>query len=79
MEVKRVFHHDTPMPFGKHEGVPVSDVPPDYLLWLRENIKPGNNAMKIALFDYIDQNLEDLEFDSRGEFADQEWGFWKDD
>ena len=26
------------MPFGKHKGTPVKDVPGDYLAWLSENV-----------------------------------------
>jgi hypothetical protein len=25
---------DTPMPWGKHQGTPMRDVPPEHLLWL---------------------------------------------
>lgn len=40
------------MPFGKHQGKPLSEVPPDYLLWLKEQgalDKPENSSLKAAL------------------------------
>lgn len=27
---------DTAMPFGKHKGTPLREVPPEYLMWLAE-------------------------------------------
>jgi DNA polymerase III subunit epsilon len=41
----------TRMPFGKHQGKPLSEVPKNYVLWLRENgalDKPENSALKEA-------------------------------
>lgn len=40
------------MPFGKYQGKPLKDVPPDYLKWLKEQgvfEKPENQALKLAL------------------------------
>jgi uncharacterized protein (DUF3820 family) len=40
------------MPFGKHRGTPVKDIPADYLLWLRKNVElrgPLAAAVKDAL------------------------------
>ncbi len=39
------------MPFGKHQGKPLSEVPPDYVLWLKEQgalNKPENALLKTA-------------------------------
>ena len=32
---------DSPMPFGKHKGTKLRDLPADYVRWLTENIDPG--------------------------------------
>lgn len=40
------------MPFGKHQGKPLSEVPKEYLTWLKEQgafDKPENGALKTAL------------------------------
>jgi DNA polymerase III subunit epsilon len=40
------------MPFGKHQGKPLSQVPPDYILWLKQQgalDKPENALLKVAL------------------------------
>jgi hypothetical protein len=31
----------TTMPYGKHQGKPISSIPIGYLLWASENFKPG--------------------------------------
>lgn len=43
------------MPFGKHQGKPLSDVPPDYVKWLTKQgafDKPENSSLKKA-FDKV--------------------------
>ena len=40
------------MPFGKHQGKPLSEVPSTYILWLKEQgalDKPDNSSLKTAL------------------------------
>ena len=40
------------MPFGKHQGKPLTDVPKDYFQWLKEQgalDKPGNEELKTSL------------------------------
>jgi DNA polymerase-3 subunit epsilon len=40
------------MPFGKHQGKPLTEVPPDYLAWLKDQgalEKPENASLKAAL------------------------------
>ena len=32
---------EDPMPFGKHQGTPIGDLPGDYIDWLLENIEDG--------------------------------------
>lgn len=46
---------DSPMPWGKHEGKRMIDVPADYLLWLYDNNKAGK---KVDM--YIFANLQAL-------------------
>lgn len=43
----------SPMPWGKHAGTQMADVPPDYLLWLYENGKAHNDVKR-----YIEDNLD---------------------
>ena len=52
----------TRMPFGKHRGKPMKDVPAEYLLWLLgENIPRGKEGPdRKALLDYCG-----LDFDER--------------
>ncbi|WP_297409607.1 DUF3820 family protein [uncultured Alistipes sp.] len=47
------------MPYGKYQGKPMSSVPADYLLWLRENKKCSP-----LVANYIDDNLSDLKKDA---------------
>jgi len=44
---------ESPMPWGMHEGKPLGEVPPDYLLWLYENNKVNGHLKR-----YIADNLE---------------------
>lgn len=47
---------DSKMPFGKHAGTRMQDVPASYLLWLwNEGIRPGD------VREYIERNLSALE------------------
>ena len=41
------------MPFGKHKGKKMADVPGDYLIWIYENDKCTG-----AVKNYIEDNLE---------------------
>lgn len=43
------------MPFGKHKGEKMANVPPDYLLWIYDNGKCYGEVRK-----YIADNLEVL-------------------
>lgn len=44
-----------PMPYGKHKGVAMANVPADYLLWLHDNDKCTSPVAK-----YIDDNMDVL-------------------
>jgi uncharacterized protein (DUF3820 family) len=49
---------ESKMPWGKHEGEKMANVPPDYLLWLYENKKCYGDVK-----DYIKDNLDAIKFD----------------
>lgn len=42
------------MPFGKHKGKALANVPAHYLLWLYENAENLRNPLKA----YIEENLD---------------------
>lgn len=44
---------ESTMPFGKHKGEKLANVPPDYLLWIFENNKCTPEVAK-----YIAENLD---------------------
>jgi len=52
----------TPMPFGKHKGTLLADLPGNYLNWFaREGFPRGEIGRLLALMQEIDQNgLRDL-------------------
>lgn len=50
------------MPFGKHKGLKLANVPAHYLIWLYEsNMKDG------PLKDYIKENLEALRMEAEND------------
>lgn len=44
-------------PFGKHKGVPITQVPEDYLRWLQEKSIKENNPLKEPLAGYVKRIL----------------------
>lgn len=48
----------SPMPFGKHKGEAMEDVPASYFRWLWNN---GNKYEKTPVADYIRENLSVLQ------------------
>lgn len=46
---------NSPMPFGKHKGVKMANVPASYLLWLYDNDKCSS-----CVKEYIEDNLDVL-------------------
>ena len=52
-----------PMPFGKHKGTPMQDVPANYLHWLWCNGKEGDKSCPVA--DYIRRNLSVLKSENK--------------
>lgn len=47
---------NTPMPFGKHEGVALANVPPSYLIFIYDTHKCSGDLRK-----YIHDNYADLQ------------------
>jgi len=46
-----------PMPFGKHKGTLIADLPGNYLNWFaREGFPPGEIGRLLALMHEIDHN-----------------------
>lgn len=55
---------DSPMPWGKYKGIPMQDVPADYLHWLwHEAGKKNNKVCPVA--DYIRRNLNALAIENQ--------------
>jgi uncharacterized protein (DUF3820 family) len=52
-----ILQDDSPMPFGKHKGVPMQDVPETYLHYLWHNGMKGENT---SVADYIRRNMDVL-------------------
>jgi hypothetical protein len=50
---------DSHMPFGKHMGTRLGEVPAKYLLWLAD--QPGFETRRPDLYAYIEDNREALE------------------
>jgi uncharacterized protein (DUF3820 family) len=54
----------TPMPFGiKYKGVPMQDVPVNYLHWYWENVSKDLTAGSVSL--YIKENLDALKKENK--------------
>lgn len=46
---------NSPMPFGKHKGTQMANVPASYLIWLYDNDK-----CSVEVREYIEDNLDVL-------------------
>lgn len=47
----------TAMPYGKHQGTPIADLPGNYLMWFaREGFPPGQLGRLLALMHELDHN-----------------------
>jgi hypothetical protein len=56
---------ESPMPFGKHEGTPMANVPANYLMWMFNSwgtMKPWG-AEANAVRNYIIENLDALKLE----------------
>lgn len=51
---------DTPMPFGKYKGIPMQDVPVNYLHWMWHN-----TDKRTSLGEYIKNNLDALKLENK--------------
>lgn len=60
------FNDDTKMPFGKHKGTKLKDVPASYLLWLYGEMA-SQKTPQGPLFQYLKVNLRALEEEAREE------------
>ena len=47
---------DTPMPYGKYRGVPMKDVPKDYLLYMYEAGRCNNALRNYIYWKYVKGN-----------------------
>lgn len=57
----------SPMPFGKHKGELMANVPASYLLWLHEQPWPRTNEWTaLAVRRYIRDNLEAIQQEAKG-------------
>jgi uncharacterized protein len=63
----------TEMPFGKHKGTPIADLPGNYLNWFaREGFPKGEIGRLLALMQEMDHNgLRDLLRPLRGLVRDR--------
>lgn len=59
------FTDATPMPFGKHRGTKLEDVPPSYLLWLLDKMMEDDDRARLAV--YLSENRKALELEARDE------------
>lgn len=60
------FNDDTKMPFGKHKGAKLKDVPASYLLWLYGQMEAQKQSQG-PLFRYLKANLKVLEKEAEEE------------
>lgn len=47
---------DSPMPYGKYKGLPMEEVPADYLIWLVDNSRASPE-----IIEYVKENREVLD------------------
>ena len=51
---------DSPMPWGKHKGVKMANVPAKYLLWLHNDGGLQNGNVKNYILEYLDVLLAEF-------------------
>ena len=56
-----IYTDQTKMPFGKHKGMKLIDVPASYLEWLYYNVDLRTKDYK--LFRYIEDNWEEIQLE----------------
>ena len=52
------------MPYGKHKGTKMANVPPDYLLWLYDNNR-CSGEVKRYIFDNIDVLQSEINYKNK--------------
>jgi len=60
---KPPLNDDSPMPFGKHRGIPMTEVPVNYLHYLWTNGMEHDKVSPVAI--YIRANLSVLESENK--------------
>lgn len=61
--ISKLLDDTSPMPFGKHRGEPMQDVPASYFHYLWTNGKREDKLCPVA--DYIRRNLEALKLEHK--------------
>lgn len=61
MIISTVLTDDSPMPFGKHKGIKMQDVPASYLHYLWCNGMKSDHQSNVA--NYIRENIEALKLE----------------
>ncbi len=51
------------MPFGKHKGKMIGNIPAEYLLWLREELSKKCSGYAQPILDYLNDNADALEYE----------------
>lgn len=64
MSEDRVATERTPMPFGKHKGTPLGDIPASYLIWLFDEGGPTNRP---DIREYIEEREDELRAEAETE------------
>lgn len=59
-----VVSDNTFMMFGKYRGVRMVDVPADYLLWLKKELRNNSNPYYFGLKKYLKNNYKALQLQS---------------
>lgn len=70
------FTDNHPMPFGKHKGTLMANVPAQYLIWLWMNSTEHDrrNGYNKGVLQYIEANLERLKKEVERERANKKYG-----
>lgn len=71
------FNDESRMPFGKHKGVKLKDVPAGYLCWLYGEME-GKKDWQGPLFTYLKDNLKVLEKEAEEEANGETYGDYFD-
>lgn len=65
MKLSQFIDEDMPMPFGKHRGTPLREVPADYLIWFAEQ-EWSNSWPEVEA--YVNKHYEQLEEEANQKF-----------